>query len=414
MAGRRRRGEDGGVSRLDYEGGSPYLDEWEQSQERLAVANPFLGASVGFGPLSPRGQEATRAYEEESARLPNVLVRPPGDFGGMTTERQLAWQQNLKAQQELETGLLQSESARRQQEFQDISRKEGLEIVRQSGGLDPTKPEEYRAKKAALIRQFPGGATSPEAQAIFAELDKRRDVVESASEEEKKAIASAERSRGEGNFTTARAQAAELGPEFLGNFLEISKAQGPDAAVAYVGREGARRKEAGLRTQLQAQGMTPEEVTTAYGGGAAIPLAEGLVAPSFQFPAAEEAAKGKNIGEQRRQARMERHELMKLKQQAFIQAGGVKIDDPERANKLAQYGWGPAEEAELADANARYDALTGRPIGQRPTPTQSAPAQPAAPSKAPEAPVYTKRKRNPTTGKMVGLNAKTNTWEVIP
>jgi hypothetical protein len=281
MAGRRRRGEDGVLSPRDYEGGSPYLDEWEQSQERLAIANPFLGASVGFGPLSPRGQAATKAYEEESARLPNVLVRPPSDFGAMTTERQLAWQQNLKAQQELETGLLQSESARRQQELEDISRKEGLELIRQSADLDPKDPD-YHVKKNALIRQFPRGARSEDAKVILTDLDESRKVVENASEEERKAIANTERTRGEGNFGVARTQAAELGPDFLGQFLEISKSQSPEAAIAYVAREGARRKQEALTTQMRERGV-PEEQIARYG--------KGTPEEPFQFPAAEAGAK---------------------------------------------------------------------------------------------------------------------------
>jgi hypothetical protein len=405
MAGRRRRGEDGGgVSPRDYEGGSPFLDEWEQSQERLAIANPFLGASAGFGPLSERGQAATKAFEEQSARLPNVLVRPPSDFGAMTTERQLAWQQNLKAQQELETGLLQSESARRQGEEADIRRKEGLELIKRSAELNP-KDDDYHVRKNALIRQFPGGVTSPEAQAILTGLDERRKVVENASEEEKKAIATTERARGEGNFQTARTEASALGPEFLGNFLEISKSQGPDAAIAYVTREGAKSKEAGLRTQLQTQGMTPEEVTATY-GGEQIPFRT----TPFQFPAAEARAKGGAT--ERRQAQLAYSNLMAAKAKAKHPLTGEI--QPEQ--------WGDAEEARLAAAAAELDSLTGRPIGQTATtattpaaaPAAKPAATPQAAPKVPEAPIYTKRKRNPTTGKTVGLNAKTNTWEVIP
>ena len=316
MAARRGQEEEG----YSYKE-NPYLTPGQELLEASAMANPFLGSSSGFGPLSQRSLEAEAAYEEQASRLPNAMLAPPQGLSSLPLEKQMAWRENLAKEAQLDAQLLASESNRRRQELEDISRREGLELIKRSADLNPTRPE-YPAQKAALIRQFPGGANSEEAKVIFSDLDSRRKTVESAEQEEKKAREGAERTRGENNFTVARTEASSLGPEFLGNFLEISKAQGPDAAIAYVTREGARSKEAGLRSQLESQGLTPQEVTERYGGGARIPLAEGLVAPTpFQFPAAEEAAKGKNIAELRRQARQERTDLMRIRAQAYAQGG---------------------------------------------------------------------------------------------
>jgi hypothetical protein len=427
----RRKGASfsGGVG--DAEEESALLEPWQARSERLAQANPLLMAKSGFGPLSERGQAATAAYEAEAARLPNVLVRPPGDFGGMRTEKQVAWQQNLKNQAELDTQLLQSETTRRQQELADISRKEGLEIIQRSGDLDPTK-DDYRAKKAALVRQFPGGATSAEAQAIFKDLDARRTIVESASEEEKKAVTSTERLRGENNFSVARTEAQNLGPEFLGRFLEISKAQGPDAAIAYVSGEGAKSKEANVRRQLGEQ-MTPEQITEKYGGGEPkVPYAR----EPFLFGAAEAGVKG--AAGERREVRQTWNSLFAARQKAATegpealtewenqfgqmfknatedynsvlgQKNGRGIGDPAfDQRRAAQQGPSVAQPAVIKSGQTVIPS-TGQTVAIPPV----VPAAPAQVQK-PAAPVYIKKKLNPTTGKMAGLNAKTNTWEVIP
>jgi hypothetical protein len=337
---------------------SKYLDPVQLRAERLALANPFLGQESGFGPLGEQSIRNQIAYEDRLAQLPNALARPPVDISGLSLDKQMAWQDRLAQE---ETHVLDIETKRRQREEADIRRKEGLELVRRSADLNPTSPD-YHVKKNALIRQFPGGATSPEAQAILTGLDERRKVVETAEQEEKKAAASTERARGENNFNAARTEASNLGPEFLGNFLEISKAQGPDAAIAYVGREGARTKEAGLRTQLkEGGGMTEEEITARY-GGEQIPFRT----TPFQFPAAEARVKGGAT--ERRQAQLAYSNLMAAKAKAKHPLTGEI--QPEQ--------WGDAEEGRLAAAAAELDALTGRPIGQTATTTTTPAARPAA------------------------------------
>ena len=344
---------------------SKYLDPVQQRQERLALANPFLGEESGFGALGEQSIRNQIAYEDRLAQIPNALARPPVNISGLSLDKQMAWQDRLAQE---ETHVLDIETKRRQKELEDTTRKESLEVIKRSSELDPTA-DDYSAKKAALIRQFPSGASSQQAQTILNDLDRRRGVVEAASEEEKKAIASTERTRGEGNFQTARTEAATLGPEFLGNFLEISKSQGPDAAIAYVSREGARGKEQSLRTQLKGGGMTEEEITAQY-GGEQIPFRT----TPFQFPAAEAKAKGGTT--ERRQAQLAYSNLMAAKAKAKHPLTGDII--PEQ--------WGDAEEARLVAAAAELDALTGRPIGQTAaTTTTTTPAATPKPSATPAA-----------------------------
>lgn len=287
-----------GDNEVFYGAGAPgsYLTPYQRDVQDNDLFQARLEARSGRAPAADNpliqsssvlGQPAQQVVPVPVDVSSNPLVPPPVPLSTMGTDQRIAWQQlnadALAKQAAHDKALIDQQIAQRQNEHGAEVLKQSRALIEESASLDPTDIKNYPLARAAIARKYPVGAGSDDVKAYFAPLDEIHKQTAGYDLWLKKEQEGQRQTTDQQRLVEARKQAEELGPEAIAKFFQLQKDKGNETAIQNVMEQGAVIKQANLVAQLQKAGMSPEEIASAYHGGA--------TGKPFLYGAAEAEAK---------------------------------------------------------------------------------------------------------------------------